>query len=73
MRALRQRGFPLPCSMGIPGIILSSGYVTVENLYRDLPDENGHVARRKTDGAMVLPLGPRRWPEGQIYLPGPAF
>jgi len=70
---VRQRGFPFAVLYGNPRYYSSSGYVTVENLYRDLPDENGHVARRKTDEAMVLPLGPRRWPEGQIYLPGPAF
>lgn len=70
---LKERAFPFAVLFGHAGIYTSSGYVTVENLYRDLPDEHGHVARRKTDWAMVLPLAGREWPEGEVYLPGPAF
>lgn len=70
---LKDQAFPFAVLYGNPQYYSSSGYMTVTNLYRDLPDENGQIIRRPTEWAMVLPLGSQPWPEGEVYLPGPAF
>jgi predicted N-acetyltransferase YhbS len=64
---MQRRRFVYAVLFGNPQVYGSSGYMQQGNLWHHSDGQ------RKRLNVMVLPLGDRPWPEGEVYLPGPTF
>lgn len=65
------QGFAFSVLAGSPRYYASSGYLPIDNLFRDGPA--GAPIRVKTEGSLVVALSPQPWPEGETCIPGPSF
>lgn len=70
---MRKQGIAFSLLSGNPRYYASSGYVEVENLFRENHSENHPPPWVPFAGGMVACLGEEPWPQAKVLLPGPAF
>jgi predicted N-acetyltransferase YhbS len=65
--------FDFSVLFGRTEVYASSGYQNVNNLLRQIDPATEEEIVQPAENAMILPLGPRPWPAGEIDLRGPLF
>jgi GNAT superfamily N-acetyltransferase len=70
---LTDRHFDFSILFGRTEVYASSGYKNVDNPLRQLDPATGQWIVQPVANAMILPLGLRPWPPGEIDLRGPLF